>query len=55
MYARGRLPNDEEARRLLLLVLNRFGKEWIMPVRGWCMAKARFAVLFGGCFTRAMV
>jgi putative transposase len=36
------------------LVLNRAEKEWIVPPREWCMAKAQFAVLFGERFTRAM-
>ncbi len=40
--------------KLLFLVLNRAEKEWTMPPREWCMAKAQFAVLFGERFTRAM-
>jgi hypothetical protein len=44
----------EAATKLLFLVLNRTEKEWIMPPREWCMAKAQFAVLFGERFTRAM-
>jgi len=52
--ARGHFPSDEAATKLLFLVLNRSEKEWIMPPRDWCMAKAQFAVLFGERFTRAM-
>jgi putative transposase len=52
--ARGHFPTDEAAMKLLFLVLNRSEKEWIMPAREWCMAKAQFAVLFGERFTRAM-
>jgi putative transposase len=52
--ARGHFPSDEAATKLLFLVLNRSEKEWIMPPREWCMAKAQFAVLCGERFTRAM-
>ena len=52
--ARGHFPNDKAALKLLFLVLNRSEKEWTMPAREWCMAKAQFAVLFGERFTRAM-
>ena len=52
--ARGHFPTDEAAMKLLFLVLNRVEKEWTMPPREWCMAKAQFAVLFGERFTRAM-
>jgi putative transposase len=52
--ARGHFPNDEAALKLLFLVLNRSEKEWTMPAREWCMAKAQFAVMFGERFTRAM-
>jgi len=52
--ARGHFPSDEAATKLLFLVLNRSEKQWIMPPREWCMAKAQFAVLFGERFTRAM-
>jgi putative transposase len=52
--ARGHFPTDDAAMKLLFLVLNRSEKEWIMPPREWCMAKAQFAVLFGDRFTRAM-
>lgn len=52
--ARGHFPNDDAAIKLLFLVLNRAEKEWKMPAREWCMAKAQFAVLFGERFTRAM-
>jgi putative transposase len=40
--------------KLLFLVLNRTEKEWTMPARAWCMAKAQFAILFGTRFTKAM-
>src|ERR1700746_2904692 len=53
--ARGHFPRDEAAMKLLFLVLNRAEKEWIMPPREWCMAKAKVAVLFGERFTRDMV
>jgi len=52
--ARGHFPTDEAAMKLLFLVLNRSEKEWKMPPREWCMAKAQFAVIFGDRFTRAM-
>ena len=52
--ARGHFPTDEAAMKLLFLVLNRAEKEWRMPPREWCMAKAQFAVLFGERFTKAM-
>ena len=52
---RGHFPTDEAALKLLFLVLNRSEKEWTMPAREWCMAKAQFAILFGERFTRAMV
>ena len=52
--ARGHFPTDEAAMKLLFLVLNRSEKEWKMPPREWCMAKAQFAVIFGERFTRAM-
>ena len=52
--ARGHFPTDEAALKLLFLVLNRSEKQWTMPAREWCMAKAQFAILFGECFTRTM-
>ncbi|CAH2602617.1 transposase [Rhodovastum atsumiense] len=52
--ARGHFPNDDAALKLLFLVLNRAEKEWTMPAREWCMAKAQFAILFGERFTRAL-
>jgi putative transposase len=52
--ARGHFPTDEAAMKLLFLVLHRSEKEWTMPAREWCMAKAQFAVLFGERFARAM-
>src|SRR3954469_2447402 len=52
--ARGHFPTGEAALKLLFPVLNRLEKEWTMPARKWCMAKAQFAVLFGERFTRAM-
>jgi putative transposase len=52
--ARGHFPTDEAALKLLFLVLNRSEKEWTMPAREWCMAKAQFAILFGERFIRAM-
>jgi putative transposase len=51
---RGHFPTDEAAMKLLFLVLNRSEKEWIMPAREWCMAKAQFAILFGERFTKAL-
>jgi len=52
--ARGHFPNDNAAMKLLFLVLNRTEKEWTMPARVWCMAKAQFAILFETRFTKAM-
>lgn len=52
--ARGHFPTDEAALKLLFLVLNQTEKEWTMPAREWCLAKAQFAVLFGERFTKAM-
>jgi putative transposase len=51
---RGHFPTDEAALKLLFLVLNRSEKEWKMPPREWCMAKAQFAIIFGERFTRAL-
>ena len=51
---RGHFPTDEAAMKLLFLVLNRSEKEWIMPAREWCKAKAQFAILFGERFTKAL-
>src|SRR5215213_2704194 len=51
---RDHFPTDEAALKLLFLALNRSEKEWTMPAREWCMAKAQFAILFGERFTRAM-
>jgi len=51
--ARGHFPTDEAALKLLYLVLNQAEKEWTMPAREWCLAKAQFAVLFGEQFTKA--
>ena len=51
--ARGHFPTDDAALKLLFLVLNRAEKEWTMPAREWCIAKAQFAVLFEERFTRA--
>ena len=52
--ARGHFPTDEAAMKLLFLVLNRSEKEWTMPPREWCVAKAQFAILFAERFTKAM-
>ena len=52
--ARGHFPNAAAATKRLFLVLNRAEKEWTMPPREWSKAKARFAVIFGERFTRAM-
>jgi len=51
--ARGHFPTDEAAMKLLFLVLNRSEKEWTMPAREWCIAKAQFAVMFGERFAKA--
>src|ERR1700739_2135008 len=51
--ARGHFPTDEAGLKLLFLVLNQAEKEWTMPARAWCMARAQFAVLFGERFARA--
>ena len=51
--ARGHFPTDEAATKLLFLVLNRSEKEWTMPAREWCIAKAQFAVMFGERFSKA--
>jgi hypothetical protein len=44
----------EHIGEIMLRIDARSEKEWIMPPREWCMAKAQFAVLFGERFTRAM-
>ena len=49
----GAFPTHEAALKLLFLVLNKTEKEWTMPPREWCMAKAQFAVLFGERFAKA--
>src|SRR5512144_34656 len=48
---RGHFPSDESALKLLYLVLNRAAKDWKMPPREWCMAKAQLAILFEDRFT----
>jgi putative transposase len=50
---RGHFPTDESALKLLYLVLNLAAKEWKMPPREWCMAKAQFAILFEERFSLA--
>jgi putative transposase len=50
---RGHFPTDDSALKLLFLVLNLATKEWKMPPREWCMAKAQFAILFEDRFTLA--
>jgi putative transposase len=50
---RGHFPTDESALKLLFLVLNLAAKEWKMPPREWCMAKAQLAILFEERFTLA--
>ena len=52
--ARGHFPTDDAAMKLLFLVLNRAEKEWTMPAREWCLAKAQFAIRFGERFIKAM-
>ncbi|TDR27761.1 IS256 family transposase [Aquamicrobium defluvii] len=52
--ARGHLPSDDAATKLLYLILNRSEKEWKMPPREWSVAKAQFAVIFGERFIKAM-
>jgi putative transposase len=50
---RGHFPTDESALKLLFLVLNLAAKEWKMPPRERCMAKAQFAILFEERFSLA--
>ena len=50
---RGHFPTDESALKLLFMVLNLAAKEWKMPPREWCMAKAQFAILFEERFSLA--
>lgn len=50
---RGHFPTDESALKLLFLVLNLAAKEWKIPPREWCMAKAQFAILFEERFSLA--
>jgi len=50
---RGHFPTEESALKLLFLVLNLAAKEWKMPPREWCMAKAQLAILFEERFTLA--
>ena len=50
---RGHFPTDDSALKLLFLALNLATKEWKMPPREWCMAKAQFAILFEDRFTLA--
>jgi putative transposase len=51
--ARGHFPTDESALKLLFLVLSLVEKEWKMPSREWCLARAQFAILFQGRFKLA--
>jgi putative transposase len=48
---RGHFPTDDSALKLLFLVLNLAAKEWKMPPREWCMAKAQLAILFEDRFS----
>lgn len=50
---RGHFPTDESALKLLFLVLNLAAKDWKMPPREWCMAKAQLAILFEDRFVLA--
>ena len=50
---RGHFPTDKSALELLFLVLNLAAKEWKMPPREWCMAKAQLAILFEDRFILA--
>jgi putative transposase len=47
---RGHFPNDEAAMKLIWLKLREITKNWKMPPREWCAAKAQFAVVFGDRF-----
>lgn len=47
--ARGHFPNDD-ATKLLYLVLNRAAQDWKRPPREWTEAKTQFAVMFGERF-----
>ena len=51
--ARGHLPNDEAAMKLIFLVLRQVVQEWKMPPREWAEAKTQFAIMFGERFVRA--
>ena len=48
--ARGHLPNDEAATKLLYLVLNRAAADWKRPPREWVEARTQFAITFGERF-----
>jgi putative transposase len=51
---RGHFPTDDSALKLLFLALNLETKEWKMPPREWCMAKAQFAIPFEDRFSLAV-
>jgi putative transposase len=42
----GQFPLHDAALTLLLLVLNRAGREWRMPLREWHVVRAQVAMLF---------
>ena len=48
---RGHFPTDDNALKLLFLVLNLAEREWKMPSREWVMVKAQLAILFEDRFT----
>ena len=48
--ARGHLPSDEAAIKLIWLQLREITKDWRMPAREWSAAKAQFALLFADRF-----
>ena len=48
--ARGQLPGNEAAMKLLCVASNRVVEEWKRPPRKWFEAKTQFAILFGDRF-----
>ena len=49
--AHGHFPTDENAMKLLYLVLNQALKDWKMPPREGGIARAQLAILFEDRFT----
>jgi len=50
VLARGHVPSDVAAMKLIWLQLREVTKDWKMPTREWHAARAQFSSLFGARF-----